>query len=139
MIMPPGALLSATVTVLIVLFYFYAGFRVGNLRGRHGIVPPSCSGHPEFERAYRVHMNTLEQMAITLPLLWVATLFPIIAPWLAPLIGLIWVAGRIVYLRGYMADPDQRLPGMFIGAISNLALLVIAIAGLAVRWLAVPL
>src|SRR5579885_1887155 len=106
-----GPLLSATATLLIVAFYFFTAFRVGNLRGRHDIRAPACSGHPEFDRAYRVQLNTLEQMGMTLPLLWVATLFPIGWPWLPALIGLLWVVGRIVYLRAYMADPEKRLIG----------------------------
>jgi uncharacterized membrane protein YecN with MAPEG domain len=129
-----GVLMSATVTLLIVAFYFYTAFRVGNLRGKHGIRAPACSGHPEFDRAYRVQMNTLEQMAMTLPLLWIATLLPIAWPWLPALIGLIFVAGRLHYLRAYMADPEKRLIGAAIGGIVNLALLLLGLAGVASAW-----
>lgn len=73
----PAALWTATVTVLITFFYFYTAFRVGNLRGKHGIKAPATSGHPEFDRAYRVQLNTLEQMGIVFPFLWVAVFFPI--------------------------------------------------------------
>jgi hypothetical protein len=38
--------------------------RVGILRGRHNIRAPAASGHPLFERAYRVQLNTLEQLAV---------------------------------------------------------------------------
>ena len=131
-----GPLLSATATLLIALFYFFTAFRVGNLRGRHGIRAPACSGHPEFDRAFRVQMNTLEQMAMTLPLLWIATLFPIGPAWLPALIGLLWVAGRIVYLRAYMADPEKRLIGAMLSGLLNLALLILAIAGVAKVWAA---
>ena len=131
-----GSLLSATATLLIVAFYFYTGFRVGNLRGRHDIKAPACSGHPEFDRAFRVQMNTLEQMGMTLPLLWVATLFPIGPAWLPALIGLIWVLGRILYLRAYMADPEKRLIGAALSGILNLILLGLAIAGVVRVWTA---
>jgi uncharacterized membrane protein YecN with MAPEG domain len=131
-----GSLLSATATLLIVAFYFYTAFRVGNLRGRHEIKAPACSGHPEFDRAYRVQMNTLEQMAMTLPLLWIATLFPIGPAWLPALIGLIWVFGRILYLRAYMADPEKRLIGAALSGVLNLVLLGLAIAGVARIWAA---
>src|SRR5581483_4858248 len=93
-----GLLMSATATLLIVAFYFFTAMRVGMLRGRHDIRAPAVAGHPEFDRAYRVQLNTLEQMGLTLPLLWLATLFPIAWPWLPALIGLLWVLGRIVYL-----------------------------------------
>jgi glutathione S-transferase len=57
--MIPATLWTAIVTLLIGFFYFYAGFRVGNLRGKHKILAPATSGHPEFDRAYRVQLNTI--------------------------------------------------------------------------------
>jgi glutathione S-transferase len=129
-----ATLMSATATVLIALFYFYTTFRVGNLRGRHNIQAPACSGHPEFDRAYRVQLNTLEQMAITLPMLWIATLFSVGPAWLPAAIGLAWVVARIVYLRAYMADPAKRLVGAGLTGLCNVVLLVLAIAGLAMAW-----
>ena len=50
----PVLLWTATVTLIIGLFYFYTAFRVGNLRQKHGIRAPATTGHPEFERAYRI-------------------------------------------------------------------------------------
>jgi uncharacterized MAPEG superfamily protein len=129
-----AVLMSASATWLIVLFYFYTAFRVGNLRGKHDIKAPACSGHPEFDRAYRVQLNTLEQMGMTLPLLWVATLFPIGPAWLPALIGLLWVAARIVYLRAYMADPAKRLIGAMMGGLINLALLLLSVVGIVMTW-----
>jgi glutathione S-transferase len=130
----PPPLLSATVTLLIAAFYFFAAFRVGNLRARHNIKAPATSGHPEFDRAYRVQLNTLEQMGIILPLLWVATIYPIGWAWIAPLVGLIWVISRIVYFRGYTADPEKRIPGAIMGGVCNFALLFLAVAGIVLAW-----
>jgi len=132
----PVVLWTATVTLLIGLFYFYTAFRVGNLRGKHGIRAPATTGHPEFERAYRVQLNTLEQMGIVLPFIWLATLYPIGWAWLAPLVGLIWVISRVIYRAGYMADPDKRLTGAMIGGVCNLALFIVAAIGIARIWLA---
>jgi hypothetical protein len=56
--MIPATLWTAIVTLLIGFFYFYTAFRVGNLRGKHAIKAPATSGHPEFDRAYRVQLNT---------------------------------------------------------------------------------
>jgi glutathione S-transferase len=131
----PVVLWAATVTLLIGFFYFYTGFRVGNLRSKHGVKAPATSGHPEFERAYRVQMNTLEQMGIVLPFLWVAAFYPIAWAWLAPLVGLVWVVSRIIYLAGYMADPDKRILGAMIGGVCNLLLFLIAAIGVARIWL----
>jgi hypothetical protein len=132
----PAPLLTASVTILAVMFYFYTAFRVGNLRGAHAIAAPATVGHPIFERAYRVQMNTLEQMGMLLPSLWLAAFYPIPMPWIAPLIGLIWVIGRIFYLRAYMKDPATRLIGAALSGLTNLALIIIATAGVVRAWLA---
>src|SRR5580704_17929435 len=116
--MIPATLWTAIVTLLIGFFYFYTAFRVGNLRGKHGIKAPATSGHPEFDRAYRVQLNTLELMGILLPFMWVAALYPIGFAWLAPLVGIIWLIGRVDYMRGYMADPGKRIVGAMIGGLS---------------------
>jgi uncharacterized MAPEG superfamily protein len=131
----PVALWTASVTVLIVFFYFYTAFRAGNLRGKHKIKAPATSGHPEFDRAYRVQLNTLEQMGIILPFLWVAVFYPIGWAWLAPLVALAWLVARIIYMIGYMADPDRRLLGAMIGGLCDLAMFVIAAAGVIRAWL----
>lgn len=131
----PVFLWTATVTLLIGFFYFYTAFRVGNLRGKYGVKAPATTGHPEFDRAYRVQLNTLEQMGIALPFLWVAAFYPIRWAWLAPLVGVIWVVTRIIYRAGYMADPEKRLPGAMLGGLCNLALFIIAAIRVARVWL----
>jgi uncharacterized membrane protein YecN with MAPEG domain len=131
----PVFLWTATVTLLIGFFYFYTAFRVGNLRGKYGVKAPATTGHPEFDRAYRVQLNTLEQMGIVLPFLWVAAFYPIRWAWLAPLVGVIWVVTRIIYRAGYMADPEKRLPGAMLGGLCNLALFIIAAIRVARVWL----
>jgi uncharacterized membrane protein YecN with MAPEG domain len=131
----PAILWTATVTLLIGFFYFYTGFRVGNLRGKHNIKAPATSGHPEFDRAYRVQMNTLEQMGIVLPFLWLAALYPIGVAWLAPLVALIWLIARIIYMISYMADPDKRIVGAMLTGICDLVLFIIAAIGIVRAWL----
>jgi glutathione S-transferase len=132
-----GNLMSAAVTILIVLFYFATFIQVGRQRAKHGVKAPSCSGPPEFERAYRVQMNTLEQMGLMLPLFWVATFFPVTPAFVVPLLGLVWIIGRILYMTAYLQDPAKRGPGMAIGMLSTLALLILAIAGVLRTWLAI--
>jgi glutathione S-transferase len=122
--------LTAVFTLFAVLFYFYAAFRVGILRGQHGVKAPATTGHPIFERAYRVQLNTLEQMGIFLPLLWLTALYPIGVFWIAPLVGFVWVVGRLIYVRVYMKDPETRLVGAAYSGLTNLALLILATIGL---------
>jgi glutathione S-transferase len=129
-------LLSAVVTVLAVIFCLYTGFVVGGMRSRHGVKAPAVTGAPEFERAYRVQMNTLEQFALFLPLLWIATALPVAIAYLAPALGLLWVVGRVLYMGGYMADPAKRSLGFGIGAVAVLGLLVLSIIGICRAWLA---
>jgi len=134
----PAPLLTASVTILAVFFYFYSAFRVGNLRGSLGIQAPATTGHPIFERAYRVQLNTLEQLGMFLPLLWLTAFYPIPIAWIAPLIGLLWVVARVIYLIAYMKDPQTRLIGAMLSGLTNLALLILAVAGVARAWMALP-
>ena len=130
-------LLTAIVTILALLFYFYAGFRVGSMRGKHGIKAPIMTGHPEMDRAVRVHMNTLEQIIIFLPLLWLATIYWHLLGWLPAVIGLVWILGRILYMQGYMADPDKRSNGFLIAGIATVTLLVLSVWGIIATWMVV--
>ena len=62
--------LIAIVTGLAVLQSFLFAFLVGKERVKHGIHAPAMSGNPDFDRAFRVHANTVEQLVIFLPGLW---------------------------------------------------------------------
>jgi len=138
----PATILSAAVTVLAVLVIVYTLVLVGQARARHNIKAPAMSGHPEVERALRVQGNTLEQVVIFLPLLWVATLYfhaPLfhMEGWLVPLLGLIWCVGRLVYAQGYMAAAEKRELGFMITALGSVGLLILSIWGLIASWIAV--
>jgi glutathione S-transferase len=133
----PDALLSAIITILALLFYFYAGFRVGSMRGKHKIAAPLMSGHPEFDRAFRIHMNTLEQLVVFIPLLWIATRYFHLVPLLVPAAGLVWLIGRVLYMQGYMAAPDKRGTGFLVGIIATAALLIMSVIGIVQSWGAV--
>src|SRR6187551_1949353 len=63
--------LVAIVTILSVLQYAVFAVLVSFARKRTGIVAPQISGHPEFERYFRVQQNTLERLVIFVPALWV--------------------------------------------------------------------
>jgi glutathione S-transferase len=130
----PATILSAIVTILAVLMYFYMGLRVGQMRGKHKIAAPAMTGNPEFERAVRVHMNTLEQIIVFLPLLWVATVYFRTLAWLPAVLGVVWIVGRILYMQGYMQAPEKRELGFGIAALANLGLLILAIVGIAMSW-----
>jgi glutathione S-transferase len=129
----PG-LLSAVVTILSLLVFFYMGTRVAAARGKHGIKAPATTGHPEMDRAVRVHMNTLEQLVVFLPLLWLATVYFHWVGWLPAVMGVVWIIGRLMYMQAYMADPDKRGTGFGITFFAHVVLLIMAVAGIVASW-----
>jgi glutathione S-transferase len=104
--------LVAIVTVLVLLFYVWTAVTVGRLRGKHGIQAPAMTGHPEFERASRVQINTLEWMVIFLPSMWIIAAY--VNSVLAAVLGLVWIGGRYLYMSGYLKDPQNRSTGFLI-------------------------
>src|SRR5450756_2618723 len=78
--------LVAIVTVLVLIQYVVLGVRVGQARTRYGVEAPAISGHPMFERHFRIHQNTLEQLVVFLPALWLFAIYA--SPRLAALLGL---------------------------------------------------
>lgn len=119
---------TAIVTLLAVLFYFYTGLAVAKARAKFGVKAPAMSGHPDFERVFRIQMNTLEWMPIFLPSLWLFAVY--VNDIAAALIGLVWIAGRILYFRGYAAAAEKRGRGFGIQALAAGVLLVGAFAGI---------
>ena len=85
---------TALVTLLAVVFYTYAAARVARARAKFKIAAPAMSGHPDFDRIFRVQMNTLEWMPIFLPLLWLFAFY--VSDIAAAVLGLVWIAGRIL-------------------------------------------
>ena len=127
-------LLSAAVTMLALIFYLWTGLRVGSARGTYKIDAPAVTGHPVFERTYRVQMNTLEHLVIFIPSLWIATVYVARFGWLAPALGIVWIIGRYLYMQGYIADPKKRSSGFLIAGIAQIALMIAAIVGIVMAW-----
>ena len=130
----PADLLSALVTLLAIALYFYMGANVGQMRIKHHVKAPATTGAPEFERAFRVQMNTLEHLPAFLPLLWLATFYFHTAPWAPAAAGLVWIIGRVLYMTGYMAAPEKREVGFITAAVAEVGLFLLAIAGIVENW-----
>jgi glutathione S-transferase len=122
---------TALVTLFAVLLYLYTGVLVAQARQKFGVKAPATTGNPEFERVFRVQMNTLEWMPVFLPLLWFFVLY--VNDWGAALLGLVWIAGRTVYIRGYSEAADKRHRGFAIQAFACGALLIGVFAGIVWR------
>lgn len=110
------------VTLLLLFQYFYFMMRAGFARGKGDVKAPAVSGDDHYERCNRVHMNTLEQLAITLPAMWICAHY--FRADVAAIAGLIFLIGRFVYSAGYLKDPTKRANGMMIGFLANVALLL---------------
>ena len=112
---------------LALIEYFAITLQCGRARGRLGVPAPATTGHPEFERYLRVQYNTIEQLVIFLPALAAFAFY--VSPALAAVVGLVFVVGRIVYFRGYVADAPRRAPGVYLTAIAQAVLLLGGLAG----------
>jgi glutathione S-transferase len=124
---------TAFVTLLAVILYFWIGFRVGQARARFGIKAPATAGNPDFERAFRIQMNTLEWMPIFLPALWLGAIY--VSDIGAALLGVVWIAGRVLYLRGYTESAEKREIGFFVQAIAAGLLWLAALVGVVAAML----
>ena len=118
------------VIALAVIFYLITVANAGRMRAKHGIEAPACIGHPEFERAFRVQQNTLEQLAPFLPMVYFFG--QLVSPIGAAGLGALWIIARMLYMHGYMRDPKRRGPGMVLTGLvlAALTLGVLAAAGL---------
>jgi glutathione S-transferase len=117
-------MVHAVIGLAVLQFFVFAGF-VGRARVKSGVEAPAVTGDPLFERYYRVHYNTMEQLVIFIPaILLFATYIDTL--W-AAILGLIYVVGRIVYFRAYIADPAKRGAGY---GVSMLPVIILLLGGL---------
>jgi uncharacterized membrane protein YecN with MAPEG domain len=103
------------------------GVQVGGARGKYSIKAPAVSGHEVFERIYRVQMNTLEQLVVFLPVLWMAARYwnPV---WMAA-IGAVYLVGRMIYRNSYIKDPGSRTLGFALTFFPSMVLLLATLVG----------
>jgi len=116
------------VTALALLQFIVFGILVGKARAQYGVKAPATTGNEVFERYNRVHMNTLETLAVFLPSLWLATRF--LAPYWVAGLGAVYLIGRIIYLRAYIANPSSRSLGYSLSILPVLALILATLVGI---------
>src|SRR5450631_2506474 len=93
------------VTALAVLQFIVFGYLVGGARGRYGVKAPAVTGHEIFERYFRVQQNTLEQLVVFLPSLYLFSHY--FSPAKAAGLGVVYLAGRALYAITYLKDPAK--------------------------------
>ncbi len=121
---------TALVTLLAIALYFFTSIRVAKARQAFGIKAPAITGNPDFERVFRVQMNTLEWLPIFLPSLWLFAIY--ISDPVAAVIGLVWIVGRILYMTGYSQAAEKRGRGFGIQAMATIVLWLGAVG--AIVW-----
>jgi uncharacterized MAPEG superfamily protein len=119
---------------LALLQFLLFGVAVGRARARYHVRAPATTGHEIFERYFRVHMNTLEQLVIFVPALLLFALYG--NPLVAAGLGAVFLLGRILYFVRYIADPRKRELGFALSILPTAILLAGGIFGAARALLA---
>lgn len=125
--------LVAFVVGLALIEFFVFGLLVGRARATYGVPAPAISGHPVFDRYMRAHQNTMEQLVVFVPAIFMFATF--VGTGLAALLGLLFVAGRVVYFRGYVAEASKRTTGFAMSALAQITLMLGGTIGALVSWL----
>ena len=112
----------AIVIVVALVQYTMFGALVGRARSKYNVAAPSISGHPVFERYYRVHQNTLESLVLFIPAILLFATY--VRADLAAGIGVVFIIGRFIYLRAYVADPKSRSLGFLLTILPAAVLIV---------------
>jgi glutathione S-transferase len=103
------------------------GGMVAVARSRYKVSAPAISGNEVFERYFRVHYNSNEQLIIFLPSLWLFSTF-ISLRW-AAILGAIYLVGRVIYAVSYIGAPTKRSLGFNMTLFPNVVLLLGALYG----------
>jgi glutathione S-transferase len=125
--------LVSLVTIFSLLLFFVVTINVGRARVKYGVKPPAISGDENFERAVRVQQNTLEQIVLFLPALWIFANF--VSPIAASILGTIWIVGRILYAWGYYQAAEKRGIGFAISILATMVLLLGSLVGIGQQFL----
>ncbi len=112
----------AIVTVLALAQFTYFSIQVGSMRVKHGVKAPAISGHPEFERMFRIQQNTMEQLVAFIPALWMFGW--LVNPLWGAGLGVVFIIGRFIYRSAYLTDPASRSNGFTITFVPTVVMLV---------------
>ncbi len=124
---------TVIVTFLVLAQYVLFGIQVGGMRVKHGVRAPATTGHEEFERMNRVHLNTMEQLVVFLPALWIHAQYA--NPLWGAALGLVFIVGRFLYRAEYLKDPGSRSAGFTMSFIPSAVLLIWALVVAVMRLL----
>ncbi|MCB1693867.1 MAG: MAPEG family protein [Pseudomonadales bacterium] len=117
--------LVTIVTMLAIIEAAIFGLQAGLARAKGGVQAPAITGDELFERRFRVHYNTIEQLIVFIPALWAFGHY--VGQYWAAGLGAVFLVGRIVYAVSYVKDPATRGLGF---AMSSLPSFVMAVGAL---------
>ena len=119
--------LVAIVASLALIEYTVFLLLAGHARGRAGVPAPAMTGNTNFERCFRAQANTVEQLVVFLPALWLFGRY--VSADIGALIGVVFLIGRAVYAFAYVADPTKRSTGFILSFVPSLLLLLGGLGG----------
>jgi glutathione S-transferase len=115
----------ASLATLAALVVYIATFvEVGRARRQYGVDAPATDGPIEFQIRMRVQTNTLEQIVIALPAIWLCAFW--VGDIWAGVGGGVWALGRAAYARGYYKAPKSRALGFVVAFMAAMAMLAAA-------------
>ena len=118
------------IVILVALIqYSFFGLRTGVARPKYGVLPPKVTGNETWERIFRVHQNTLEQLVVFVPAM--LTFSHYVSPRWAVALGILFIIFRQIYSYLYIKNPPQRMfpPSFFI----NIILVIGSLMGIVVQ------
>lgn len=124
-------LIAVVIFISLIEYLVFGGF-VGKARSTYDIPAPLTTGNEVFERYFRVHQNTLENLVIFIPSIIGFGLYVHIE--IAAALGVLFIIGRALYFRGYVKDPKSRALGSLVGGLSLMSLLLGALIGAVVAY-----
>ncbi|MFT5709213.1 MAG: glutathione S-transferase [Oceanospirillaceae bacterium] len=123
--------LASIIIVLALLEYALFSMLVGWARNKYHVNAPAVSGHPIFERFYRVQQNTLELLVIFIPSIIIFTHY--VDAQYAAALGVVFLLARLVYLKQYVSEPKSRAVGFIFSFFSAIILAIGGAIGAAMQ------
>ena len=126
---------SAAVSVAACVLLMALAFRAGMSRMSGDgvkVLETYTTKNEKFIIANRIHLNTLENVVVFLPLLWIATLYG--SPVIAASIGGVWLFARITFAIMYTKDPSKRAPAFITSFFCHVALVLLSVYGLVMMF-----
>lgn len=110
------------ITLLSLLLFVVLSYNVGMSRRKYSIKPPLMEGPEEFQRRFRTQQNTMEQLMVFLPSLWIFGQYA--SYLLATIFGIVWLVARIGYAVVYYKGSKARFHFFLIGLVMSLIMLI---------------